>query len=77
MWAANYLNQSQIKGRLGVNLDFNFQLESDEVMTNFISSGDAGTTTATMLEAVIESGVRVLVMTGDRGMQLFFSVVIL
>ncbi|KAH8822567.1 peptidase S10, serine carboxypeptidase [Flagelloscypha sp. PMI_526] len=66
MWAANYLNQSQIKGRLGVNLDFNFQLESDEVMTNFISSGDAGTTTATMLEAVIESGVRVLVMTGDR-----------
>ena len=72
-WIAVWLNNEDVKKELGANPGITFDITSEEVNKDFLSSGDLMHYSAGLLTDLVNDGVRLLVYAGDTGETLRFN----
>ena len=66
-WISVWLNNEDIKMELGVDPAITFNVSSQDVYRDFLSSGDLMHYSAGLLTDLVNDGVRLLVYAGDTG----------
>ena len=66
-WIDKWMNQASVKKALGVDLDRNFETCSPKIEEGFILNGDAMHNSGTLLQELVDGGVRLLVYSGNAG----------
>lgn len=66
-WIPVWLNDKDVKRELGANPAVTFNISSEEVGNDFLSSGDLMHYSAGLLTDLVNDGVRLLVYAGDTG----------
>ena len=66
-WISVWLNDESVKIELGVNPAIIFNISSQDVSKDFLSSGDLMHYSAGLLTDLVNDGVRLLVYAGDTG----------
>ena len=61
------MNQTDVKKALGVDLGLNFETCRSGIEQGFILNGDAMHNSGTLLQELIDGGVRLLVYSGNAG----------
>ncbi|KAI9636529.1 Alpha/Beta hydrolase protein [Dioszegia hungarica] len=71
-WMETYLNKPEVKKELGAPADINFESCNMKINQNFLLQGDGVKDTASLLPALIEDGIRVLLYSGEADMLVNF-----
>jgi len=66
-WIPVWLNDKDIKKELGANPAINFTSTSQQVLEDFLASGDLMHYSAGLLTDLVNDGIRLLVYAGDTG----------